>query len=93
MKDFLFDFANGTLFKNGDLNVGESDQQNQTLLVANEKGSLKQFPSACVGAASYLEDEDTQGLVNETRREFIGDGMKVNSIAINGSQLQVDANY
>jgi glycine cleavage system regulatory protein len=93
MKDILFDFNAGTIFKNGDLNVGVSDDQNKNLLVINEKGSLKQFPDACVGAATYLEAEDTQGLMNETIRQFTGDGMKVKTIETNGSQLQVDANY
>ena len=93
MKDLLYNFDDGTIFKNGDLNVGECDQQNQQLLLVCEKGSFKEFPATCVGVQTYLESEDLSGLLREVVTQFTGDGMKVNAAVIANGKLDIDANY
>jgi hypothetical protein len=94
MQDVLFNFSDGTIFKNGDLNIGVCDDQNKTILLVCEKGSFKEFPSTCVGAGSYLETEDTDALIREVRAQFSADGMTVKSVSIDSdNKLRVDASY
>ena len=94
MTDVLLDkVTNDIAIKNGDFAIGVTDQQNQKLLLICGKSSFKQFPTVCVGAASFLESADEGDFVREVRDQFIGDGMKVNSIAITGGKLTVDSNY
>lgn len=92
-KDFVVDFDNESLFANGDIKTGDSDKQNQYLLLICQKGSFKQFPATCVGASNYLEAESPDSLINEVRRQFTSDGMKVNAIKIEDGKLKIDANY
>jgi hypothetical protein len=93
MQDILFNFSNGTIFKNGDLNVGDCEQQNKELLLLCEKGSLKQYPITGVGLITYLEGEDYAAMLREIRNQFIADGMTVNALNFDGAQIQFDANY
>jgi hypothetical protein len=93
MKDIVFDFQNKTMFANGDIRTGESDDQNKRLLLLCEKGSFKEFPTICVGAASYLEGEDNATFLREVRTQFQGDGMTVNKILIEEGKIKVDAKY
>jgi hypothetical protein len=93
MKDFLIDFDNQTLFYNGDIRIGACNQQNQRLLITCAKGSFKEFPATCVGAATFLEGEDAAGFLREVRTQFQADGMVVNKIAMEGNKLKVDASY
>lgn len=93
MKDFLIDFENGSLFDNGDIRTGASDDQNKRLLLLCQKGSFKEFPATCVGAASYLEGEDSAALLREIRTQFQADGMTVNNLLIEDGQIKIDARY
>lgn len=94
MKDFLLDTETGDLaFENGDIKVGESDAQHQRLLLMTQKGSWKEFPTAGVGLASFLEDENPDGMIKEINQQFSGDGMTINKIAIEDGKLKVDADY
>lgn len=93
MKDFLLNFDDQTLFAGGDIRTGTSDKQNQQLLIECEKGSFKEFPATCVGAATFVESEDAAGFIREVRTQFQADGMTVNKIIMDGSTLKVDANY
>jgi hypothetical protein len=93
MKDILADFENKTIFKNGDINTGRSDEQHQRLLLLCEKGSFKEFPATCVGASTFLENEDADGLIREVRLQFQADQMNVSSVNYKGQKLLVDAVY
>lgn len=93
MTDIVADFTNRTIFENGDLATGTSDDQNKRLLLLSEKGSVKEFPATCVGAASFLESEDQDGLIREIRAQFTADGMTVRSIKIDSGKLKIDAGY
>lgn len=93
MKDFIYDKTTKNIFASGDLRTGESDEQHKELLIVCQPGAFKEFPSTCVGAASYLEDEDPAGLVSEVRNQFAADGMTVNEIQFETNKLRVDANY
>jgi hypothetical protein len=80
--------------KNGDLLVDESTGQHQGILILAEKGTIRQFGDAGVGASSYLLGNDKNGLMREISRQCFIDGMKVNSVKsdIDG-QLILDAAY
>lgn len=93
MTDIIIDTEDGTITKDGDLNIGVSDRQNQGLLISCQKGSFKQFPATCVGASNYLEGEDQSDFVREVRRQLVADGMTVTSIKIENDKLKVDASY
>jgi len=93
VKDFLLD-SNGDLsFENGDIKCGTSDNQHKQLLLICDKGSFKEFPATCVGAANYLESEDSAALLREVRTQFTSDGMTVTKITIDGEKLNIDAKY
>lgn len=93
MTDVLANFTTKTIFKNGDINVGLSDDQHKRLLLLSEKGAFKEFPSTCVGAASFLEDESEDALIREVRLQFVADGQTVNSVKIEDGKLKVDSSY
>ncbi len=77
----------------GRLQVGTVDNQNQFLLTSLAKGSIKRLPARCVGAVYYLENEDKSGLLRETRKELVADGMRVASVVFDGEELQIGASY
>lgn len=92
MKDFLI--QDGTLMiANGDLVIGDSDQQHQERLLLTEKGNIKQFPDAGVGALNYIEAEDPAELVREISVQFTADGMNVIEVKIDNGQLLINAPY
>lgn len=95
MNDFLLNPETGDLLiKDGDLVVGESDDQNKRLLLVCEKGSFKEFPATCVGASTFLESEDPAAFLREVRNQFQADGMTVNRVAFgDDGHLKVDASY
>lgn len=93
MTDVLADFTAKTIFKNGDINTGVSDDQHKRLLLMSEKGAYKEFPATCVGAASFLEDESSDALIREVRLQFVADGQTVKSVKYEDGKLKVDSFY
>jgi hypothetical protein len=93
MKDFLINKADGTLFENGDIRTGTSDLQHMHHLLVCAKGSFKEFPATCVGAADYLESEEEAALLREVRSQFTADGMTVAKIEVKDEKIKVDASY
>ncbi len=93
MTDYAQD-ADELVTSNGDFILTESTQQHQQDLLLCDKGDYKLNPTICVGAFSYLDDENIQDLVRAANIEFTRDGMQVNSIllAANGI-LNINANY
>lgn len=93
MNDILFDSDDEVLITNGDFTIGKSHQQHQKHLLLFEKGTIKENPVACVGAATYLEAEDEGELLREINTQFAGDGMIVASVEVKGSIINVNADY
>lgn len=81
------------LIVNGSMVVDDTTYQNQKLLLLAEKGEFKYRPMRGVGSKRFLESSQPDELAREIRTEFITDGMKVNSIIIEESVLNVDAEY
>ena len=93
MKDLLKDNDGDVAIANNDLVVGYSDQQHRQDLLLIEKGAVKQYPDAGVGAYTFLESEDTAGLLREISLQFSADGMNVKQVGFNNGQIIVDAPY
>lgn len=93
MIDFLLNDNGEMLVGNGDFVTGQSDLQQQKLLLIFEKGSLKEFPTTGVGAFTFLEAETAAELLREINIQFTGDGMDVNGLSLDNGKINVDANY
>lgn len=93
MDDILLNSALQLKTVDGDFVIGESTQQHQQVLLVCEKGSFKENPTLCVGARKFLENENTGELLREIRLQFAGDGMDIKTLAYEGSQFQIDAEY
>lgn len=78
---------------NDDLYIGDSDQQQQSNLLLTEKGNIKQFPDAGVGALKFLESEDPAGLIREVSMQFTADGMDVKQVQYGNGKLLINAPY
>ncbi|SHM20719.1 oxidase [Chitinophaga sp. CF418] len=94
MKDILLNEELDLDIRAGDLNAGYSDLQHQELILINNRGNIKEFPVVGVDAFGYLQDNDTAALLQEIRRQFTADGMRVKTINIkDDGQLNIDAVY
>lgn len=93
MIDILLDEDYTPLLAAGDFVAGLSDQQHQHLLLICNKGSFKEFPTACVGLMNYLESEDPGEMIREIKKQFTGDGMTVQTAQIINGKLSIEASY
>lgn len=78
---------------NGDLVTGDCLKQAQQLLLGTNKGEWKQNPTMGVGVVNYLETASMSELSREIREQFTKDGMKVSSVNISGTTLNVEAEW
>jgi len=81
------------LIEDGDLIVGESTRQHQSLLLMIDKGTLREFPRIGVGALTWINDDVSGDLNSQIKREFEADGMKVLGVRGGFSNLQIEAVY
>jgi hypothetical protein len=94
MLDILKDDETGDLIiEDNDLVVGISDQQHRADLIVTEKGAVKQFPDAGVGAQKFLEAEQPANLLREISLQYAADGMLVKKVAIENNRVVVEAPY
>lgn len=93
MNDIIL-IDNDLKIADGDLVVGNSDEQHQELLIVCSKGDFKEKPTVCVGSYEFLKDEDISGLLAEIKKEFERDGLQVNALAQGADgKLMIDAHY
>lgn len=76
----------------GDFLTAESTVQHQRLLLIAHAGDFRQYPRVGVGLESYLNDEKDDIRV-EIRSQFEKDGMSVSSLRLNGSKIEIEAEY
>jgi hypothetical protein len=93
MIDYLNDENDDLMISGGDFVRGESNRQQQRKLLLAEPGEYKQAPTATVGLAGYLNDDDPSELLRDIRLKFSADGMKVQQLGFVGSELKVIADY
>lgn len=94
MNDLIKDIDGDLAIAGNDIVVGYSDQQQREDLLIVEKGAIKQFPDAGVGAFKYLESEDGAALLREISLQFSADGMNVKKVGIDlDGNIVVEAPY
>jgi hypothetical protein len=94
MNDFLLDQDGDMKIAQGDFVSGNSDIRNQELILMIPKGGFKQNPTATVGLARYIENNDVAALLRDIRLCFTADGMRVEKLTISkDSNLVVEAPY
>lgn len=93
MIDLLLNTNNDLAIDANDLVIGNSNEQHKLALLLTKKGELKQFPSAGVGLAQFLKDDDIEAMISEVREQFTNDGMVVKSVTYNNEKLEIDADY
>lgn len=93
MKDILLDTNFDLLIKDGDIVIGDSDDQNKSLLLLCAKGDFKEFPDVCVGIENFLESEDPAELIREIKAQYTGDGMRVKKVIVENGKINIDAAY
>lgn len=94
MTDILYDdVTKDDLVQDGDDVLGDATKQNQEVLIYSAKNELKQYPTSCVGAIAFIEDEEPTDFIREIKKELVADGQTVNSITVGGGKIIIDANY
>ena len=75
-------------FDGGDFNIKLSDAQHQEDIIAEEKGSYKQYPLLGVGVIKYIGSSGAKlTLQREIRLQLETDGYYVNEIIFNNSSV------
>ncbi len=84
MMDAALDADGDLKAVDGDLGVEESTITHQKRLVLHNKGDYAAYPTICVGAQEYIDDDDgSRSLMREITRQWGNDGMKVQSVEMN----------
>ena len=73
--------------------VEENLKQAQQLLLGTNKGEWKQHPTMGVGVTNYLETAAAGQLSREIREQYSRYGMKVSSVKINGTTLELESEW
>lgn len=94
MVDILLDEQDDLLIENGDFVLGDTDQQNQKLIVIANKGEWKEFPEVGVGIQEMLSDDDPTDVLIETKRQLEYDGMQIDDVSLTqDGKLIIDGKY
>ncbi len=81
------------LIEDGALQVGDVPAQNQALILITNPGEWKQYPTLGVGLESWLNDDNPGSLKAEIKKQLKSDGMTVDSVSLDGSNLTIEAEY
>lgn len=94
MTDLLLDSDGDLSFKNGDLDIGFSDNQHQEHILLANKGEFREFPEIGVGIIAMLSDDDYTDMLIEIKKNLQYDGMKINNVKFdNDGKLDIDGYY
>ena len=98
MEDFLLDDTGDLLIKNGDFVQGNADEQTIMLLLATEKGSIKQDVLAGFGLVNYIDAEFTPilrtALERELQIQLEYDGFQVENLETQClDELKIEGHY
>jgi len=97
MQDFKLNAEMDLEIKNGDFDIGDTDQQNIELILLAHKGNFKEHPILGVGIASYLKSPEIISrlrLENEINNQLEFDNFKVKDLDVNDLQnICIDGTY
>lgn len=94
MNDLLLDENGDLSIKNGDFEIGFSDNQHQEHILIANKGEYKEFPELGVGIAAMLGDDDYTDMLIEIKKNLEYDGMKIKNVKFDeNGNLDIDGYY
>lgn len=94
MKDLLLTDDMDLQLTNGDLSVGDPNDQNVQLLAATSPGQWKESPTAGMGLVDLLNSERQEGTVRHfINRQLRADGAKSKKISFDGDNINIEASY
>jgi len=75
------------------ITVGNTLYQNQFVILTAQKSEIKENPTIGVGINDMANDDDLNEWKKDIRENFAMDGMKVNTLTITASGMEVKADY
>lgn len=91
-KDILLDEEGNFAVANGDLVVGNSDEQHIHLILASNKGEWLESPTMGAGLSKHLNGMISQSeLIRDIKLDLQRDGYNVKSVNWNDGEITVDA--
>ncbi len=75
------------------LQVGDILHQNQAVILAIDKGELKENPSIGVGLPNMLLEHDLTAIRSEIRQQLELDGQTVASVQVTSKTVTINAKY
>ena len=94
MQDILLNDTGDITVVNGDLKIGDATLQHQNLILKAQKGEFKEWPELGVGILTELLNENPRELLQQIRKNFEYDGMKVTTLKFaNNGNVLIDAAY
>lgn len=94
MTDILLDENNDMAIVDGDFVIGRSDEQNQHLIIASNKGEWKAHPEVGVGIQNMLNSDEYTEILIEIKKQLQYDGMLIKNVSYgNDGKLIVDGEY
>ena len=92
--DYLQDENGDLIIEDGDLKQGAATSYHQRGLLLFNKGGNRQSPTAGVDAREFILDNiEGDEILHRVTEEFEGDGMTVNEVIVNGTGINIDAQY
>jgi hypothetical protein len=89
MKDIIYDSTNKPSIRFGDFEVADSTQEHIKQNLIAEKGDIRFFPYAGIGASNWLaDDENFADLQRAIQLGLETDGLRVTMINITGVSSQ-----
>lgn len=77
----------------GSVVLGDTQPQNQALIVVSNPGEWKQHPELGVGIESWMLDDNPGNLRAEVKRHLKSDGFTVDRVTLDGGELVINAQY
>ena len=93
LTDLLIDETGDIAFQDGDLVIGDCENQNQYFILASNKGDFKDHPEIGAALQEMLNDENIDGFLLEAKRQLEYDGMRVDNITFQEGKLIIDGKY
>lgn len=81
------------LVEGGETSLGNTQPQNQALIVVSNPGEFKQHPELGVGIEGWVLDDNPGNLKAEVKRQLKSDGFAVDRVALEQGQLVINAEY
>ena len=89
----LDDTTHDIRMRNNRIAIGDTDEQNQYLILACHPGEIKEHPTLGVGIGDYTNDNDLTALRHSVRVNFDADGLELDSLTVGETAIDIKAHY